>query len=260
MAMRSEPTMFPGRDSINPQAGRDCVADLYRQAGVTNPRKEIDVAEIYVPFSWYEPMWMENLGFAELDEGWKMTDEGATAFDGDMPVNASGGVLSTNPIGASGMLRCAEAALQVRGMAVRAREEVSVVATDATSIAAYEKRKLSVQARLLSDPQSAQGLANHLLDYYKDPLNEVGGIEILANKDATWMAAVRDLELMDRIVITETQTGLSAYAGYIYKMNHKIKSRYEHYLTFDVETAYTISGTPFTIESSTFDSGHILIY
>ena len=116
-AMRSEPTMFPGRDSINPQAGRDCVADLYRQAGISNPRKEIDVAEIYVPFSWYEPMWMENLGFAELDEGWKMTEEGATAFDRDMPINPSGGVLSSNPIGASGMLRFAEAALQVRGMA-----------------------------------------------------------------------------------------------------------------------------------------------
>jgi acetyl-CoA C-acetyltransferase len=116
-AMRSEPTMFPGRNQVNPQAGRDCAADVYRQAGITNPRKEIDVAEIYVPFSWYEAMWMENLGFAEENEGWKMTVEGATAFDGDMPVNASGGVLSSNPIGASGMLRFAEAAMQVRGQA-----------------------------------------------------------------------------------------------------------------------------------------------
>jgi acetyl-CoA C-acetyltransferase len=36
---------------------------------------------------------------------------------GAVPVNASGGVLSSNPIGASGMLRFAEAALQVRGRA-----------------------------------------------------------------------------------------------------------------------------------------------
>jgi acetyl-CoA C-acetyltransferase len=116
-AMRSEPTMFAGRDQVNPQAGRDCAADLYRQAGITNPRKDFDVAEVYVPFSWYEPMWMENLGFAEEGEGWKMTDSGATAIDGDMPINPSGGVLSTNPIGASGMLRYAEAAMQVRGQA-----------------------------------------------------------------------------------------------------------------------------------------------
>src|SRR3989442_15102881 len=62
-------------------------------------------------------MWMENLGFAPEGEGWKMTDSGATAMDGDMPINPSGGVLSTNPIGASGMIRFAESAMQVRGTA-----------------------------------------------------------------------------------------------------------------------------------------------
>jgi len=116
-AMRSEPTMFAGRNLVDPQAGRDCAADLYRQAGITNPRQEIDVAELYVPFSWFEPMWLENLGFAERGQGWRLTAEGATALDGDLPINPSGGVLATNPIGASGMLRFAEAALQVRGMA-----------------------------------------------------------------------------------------------------------------------------------------------
>ena len=116
-SMRTEPTMFAGRDQVNPQAGRDCSAALYRKAGVTNPREEIDCAEIYVPFSWYEPMWMENLGFAPEGEGWRMTYDGATALDGDLPVNMSGGVLSSNPIGASGMLRFAEAANQVRGEA-----------------------------------------------------------------------------------------------------------------------------------------------
>jgi acetyl-CoA C-acetyltransferase len=116
-AMRTEPTMFAGRDQVNPQAGKDCAKELYAKAGIQNPREEIDCAEIYVPFSWYEPMWMENLGFAPEREGWKMTYEGATALDGDLPVNMSGGVLSSNPIGASGMLRFAEAANQVRGLA-----------------------------------------------------------------------------------------------------------------------------------------------
>lgn len=116
-AMRSEPTSFAGRDQVNPQAGKDCAAELYKKARITKPREEIDCAEIYVPFSWFEPMWMENLGFAEEGTGWKMTYEGATALDGDLPVNMSGGVLSSNPIGASGMLRFAEAAMQVRGQA-----------------------------------------------------------------------------------------------------------------------------------------------
>jgi len=116
-AMRSEPTMFSGRDQVNPLAGRMNAKDLYAKAGITNPRKEIDCAEIYVPFSWFEPMWMETMGFAEEGQGWKMTYEGATALDGDLPVNMSGGVLSSNPIGASGLIRFAEAAMQVRGQA-----------------------------------------------------------------------------------------------------------------------------------------------
>ncbi len=116
-AMRTEPTQFAGRDQVNPQAGKDCAAELYRKAGISKPRAELDCAEVYVPFSWFEPMWMENLGFAEEGQGWRMTYEGATALDGDLPINMSGGVLSSNPIGASGMLRYAEAANQVRGEA-----------------------------------------------------------------------------------------------------------------------------------------------
>ncbi len=116
-AVRSELGQFPGRDPVDPQGGRDCAADVYAQAGITDPRRDIDVVECYVPFSWYEPMWMENLGFAERGAGWKLTEDGVTEMTGDLPVNCSGGVLSSNPIGASGMLRFAEAALQVRGQA-----------------------------------------------------------------------------------------------------------------------------------------------
>jgi len=117
MAMRSEPTMFARRDQVNPQAGKDCAADLYAQAGITDPRREFDCAEVYVPFSWFEPMWLENLGFCAEGEGWKLTEAGATAPDGDIPWNPSGGVLSSNPIGASGMIRFGEAAQQVRSRA-----------------------------------------------------------------------------------------------------------------------------------------------
>ena len=117
-ALRSEANNFPGRDEVNPQASRDCADDVFAQAGIVDRRAEIDAVEIYVPFSWYEPMWLESLGFCEIGDGWKLVEEGATHLDGgDLPVNCSGGVLSSNPIGASGMIRFAEAALQVRGMA-----------------------------------------------------------------------------------------------------------------------------------------------
>jgi acetyl-CoA C-acetyltransferase len=116
-AVRSEPLGMAGRDEVNPRAGIDCAKDVYAQAGITDPRHDLDLAELYVPFSWFEPMWLENLGFAEPGKGWQLVDEDATALDGDVPINPSGGVLSSNPIGASGMLRFAEAALQVRGLA-----------------------------------------------------------------------------------------------------------------------------------------------
>lgn len=116
-AVKSEPTMGAGRDRINPHAGRDCAAAVYKEAGITDPFREIDCAEIYVPFSWFEPMWLENLGFAEEGTGWKMVQDGTTELKGDLPINMSGGVLSSNPIGASGMLRFLEVANQVRGLA-----------------------------------------------------------------------------------------------------------------------------------------------
>lgn len=116
-AVRSEPTQGAGRDRVNPHAGRMAAKACYAEAGITDPFRQIDCAEIYVPFSWFEPMWLENLGFAEEGTGWKMVHDGTTALGGDLPINMSGGVLSSNPIGASGMLRFLEAANQVRGTA-----------------------------------------------------------------------------------------------------------------------------------------------
>jgi acetyl-CoA C-acetyltransferase len=116
-AMRSEPTMSADRDTVLPLGGALCAKDVYRQAGITDPLREIDCAEIYVPFSWFEPMWLENLLFAEPGDGWRLVEDGVTQLDGELPVNMSGGVLSTNPIGASGMIRFGEAVMQVRGQA-----------------------------------------------------------------------------------------------------------------------------------------------
>ncbi|MBU6281643.1 thiolase domain-containing protein [bacterium] len=113
----TEPMYVPGRDQVSPLAGRTCAKWVYDKAGIRDPWNEIQVAEIYVPFSWYEPMWLENLGFAPLNEGWKVVDRGDQKMGRHLPINPSGGVLNTNPIGASGMLRFGEAALQVMGRA-----------------------------------------------------------------------------------------------------------------------------------------------
>jgi acetyl-CoA C-acetyltransferase len=116
-AKRTEFGSFPGRDTVRIQAGLDCAEAVYKKAGITDPIDQIDCAELYVPFSWYEPMWLEGHLITPEGEGWKLTEEGETELGGRFPVNMSGGVLSSNPIGASGLIRCLEAANQVRGTA-----------------------------------------------------------------------------------------------------------------------------------------------
>jgi acetyl-CoA C-acetyltransferase len=116
-ASYAEAMWIPGRDQVSPEAGKRCARHVYDQAGITDPWNEIQAAEIYVPFSWFEAMWLENLGFRPLGEGWKAIDRGEQKFGAHLPINPSGGVLCTNPIGASGMLRLGEAALQAMGRA-----------------------------------------------------------------------------------------------------------------------------------------------
>ena len=117
-AIRSELGQFPGRDPVNPQGGQDCAADVYRQAGITNPLDEVDVVECYVPFSWYEPMWMENLGFAAA--GRRAGSSPRTARPRSAASSRSTArAACCRPTRSAprGMLRFAEAAMQVRGQA-----------------------------------------------------------------------------------------------------------------------------------------------
>ncbi|MFX1389549.1 MAG: thiolase family protein [Promethearchaeota archaeon] len=88
---------------------------LYKKVGIKDPKKDLDVAEIYEPTSWSELSWTEALGFVEKGGGGKLLDEGITQMSGEFPINPSGGVLSTNPIGATALVRFAEAAIQVMG-------------------------------------------------------------------------------------------------------------------------------------------------
>jgi acetyl-CoA C-acetyltransferase len=92
-----------------------CAERIYKKLGVNHPVEYFDVFEIYEPATWAELVWYENLGLCGPGEGFKLVEDGKTGIDGPIPVNPSGGVLSTNCIGASAMLRVWEAALQIRG-------------------------------------------------------------------------------------------------------------------------------------------------
>ena len=90
---------------------------VYQRAGITNPVKEIDVMELYLPFSTCGVIWMEHMFICGRGESPSLIRKGVFNMDGELPVNPSGGVLSTNPIGATALVRIGEAALQVMGKA-----------------------------------------------------------------------------------------------------------------------------------------------
>ncbi|HMK64489.1 MAG TPA: thiolase family protein [Thermodesulfobacteriota bacterium] len=89
--------------------------EVYQKAGIRNPVDDLDVAELYLPYSYAGLKWIEALGFCGPGEGPKFVWEGNSDMGGKLPINPSGGVMSTNCIGATALLRTAEAALQIMG-------------------------------------------------------------------------------------------------------------------------------------------------
>ncbi len=92
--------------------------DAYKQAGITNPRKEISMAEVHDCFTPTELVIYEDLGFSERGKAWQDVLNGVFDLDGELPVNPDGGLKSFgHPIGASGLRMLYEMYLQLRGLA-----------------------------------------------------------------------------------------------------------------------------------------------
>jgi acetyl-CoA C-acetyltransferase len=87
----------------------------YGMAGIGDPLKEIDVAEISEEYSYQEPLWTEGLGFCGKGEGGTFVDKGLGEMAGKLPINPSGGILAGNPLAVAGTARVAEAVIQLRG-------------------------------------------------------------------------------------------------------------------------------------------------
>ncbi|MFW6113778.1 MAG: thiolase family protein [Actinomycetota bacterium] len=103
------------RDLAGVDALREAAAKAYHMAGIEEPASEIDLVELYDAFSYMELMWLEGLGFCGRGEGGELAESGKTEMDGELPVNASGGCLSANPVLAAGLNRIIECVLQIRG-------------------------------------------------------------------------------------------------------------------------------------------------
>jgi acetyl-CoA C-acetyltransferase len=101
----------------------------YEQAGVTNPRAEIAMAEVHDCFTPTELVIYEDLGFADRGQAWKEVLAGTFDLDGELPVNPDGGLKAFgHPIGASGLRMLFECWLQLRGEAPPERTIASIAA------------------------------------------------------------------------------------------------------------------------------------
>ncbi|HVW30985.1 MAG TPA: acetyl-CoA acetyltransferase [Acidimicrobiia bacterium] len=118
VAGKAAGSLDPGYDFTTfPEVVRSA-ADAYAQAGVSDPRAEIALAEVHDCFTPTELVLMEDLGFAERGSGWKEVLAGTFDLDGDLPVNPDGGLKAFgHPIGASGLRMMYECWLQLRGEA-----------------------------------------------------------------------------------------------------------------------------------------------
>ncbi|MFC5750971.1 acetyl-CoA acetyltransferase [Actinomadura rugatobispora] len=90
----------------------------YDQAGITDPAREISIAEVHDCFTPTEMVLMEELGFSERGKAWRDVLDGRYDRDGELPVNVDGGLKSFgHPIGASGLRMLFEMWSQFRGEA-----------------------------------------------------------------------------------------------------------------------------------------------
>ncbi|MDQ1257163.1 MAG: acetyl-CoA C-acetyltransferase [Candidatus Hydrogenedentes bacterium] len=110
---REETMIFTEKRSTH----RVAAERLFARNGITDPRKQLDVFEMYDPSAWWGLDWLREFMLLENDEHLKMVENDDIGMSGELPLNPSGGVMASNPIGATALVRVAEAAMQVRGTA-----------------------------------------------------------------------------------------------------------------------------------------------
>ena len=103
------------RDLADTRALKKAAKTAYNMAGISDPAKEIDFAEVYDALSYMEPLWLEGLGICDDGTACEYLERGWFDSDGKLPVNVSGGRLSANPVQSAGLYELAEAAQQLRG-------------------------------------------------------------------------------------------------------------------------------------------------
>ena len=107
---------FTSTGAYEPSTATGCARRAYEEAGISP--QDVDVAEVHDAMAPGELLYYEQLGFCEPGDAAGLLRSGATALNGRIPVNPSGGLSSRgHPIGATGLAQVAEITWQLRGEA-----------------------------------------------------------------------------------------------------------------------------------------------
>lgn len=113
-----EEQSFRNWDGAHIATAREAAARAYAAAGVTDPRRQIHMAEVHDCFSITETVLMEDLGFSAPGRAIHDVLDGVFDRGGALPVQPDGGLKCFgHPIGASGLRMVYEAYLQLHGRA-----------------------------------------------------------------------------------------------------------------------------------------------
>lgn len=63
---------------------------LFARNGITRPREELDVLEMYAPSAWWGLSWIRDFLLLEGDEHLQMVERGDIQIEGSFPINPSG--------------------------------------------------------------------------------------------------------------------------------------------------------------------------
>jgi acetyl-CoA acetyltransferase len=118
-------------ERLSRPALRAAAERAYERADIDNPRQEVDAIELFNPVAPLEILGYEALDICEAGEGSELLREGVTDVDSELPVNASGGALGTNPLNTGGLFRAIQATMLLNDELETTDREVSrAVATD----------------------------------------------------------------------------------------------------------------------------------
>jgi acetyl-CoA acetyltransferase len=108
--------VFEREDPTFIAASKKASEKVYKSANI-GP-KQLQLVEVHDAFTPAEIMVYEALGLAERGKGYQLVRDGVTMFDGELPVNVSGGLKAKgHPVGATGIGMMVEMFLQLRGEA-----------------------------------------------------------------------------------------------------------------------------------------------